>query len=160
MKKGGGREKVSKPELILSYNKCMGVVDLLDAAMHHYNCARKSNYWFLKYAIYIFQTMHLNAFVMYKKSWQHGIFTIFGKKIRVFILSTGEGRHPTTVSGVSRGRPSYEKDLSWRSTNHMPSRIPTIANRKRPARRCRLCSHSGKRKETVFYCNDCPRQPA
>ena len=63
IKKGGKKEKVKKPELILTYNKHMGGVDLLDAAMHHYNCARKSYYWFVRYMQFTFcklcTTMHL-----------------------------------------------------------------------------------------------------
>ena len=165
IKKGGTVEKINKSQIILSYNKSMGGVDLLDSGIHHYDCTRKSYYWFVKYALSIIQTMHHNAFVVYRKyNNEMDYLKFIEATVRNFILSTGNVR---SRSAVQKSKPSLDVSSSSNhesstspAAGHYPSRIPATASRQRPARRCKMCSTDAKRKETVFFCNECSGNPA
>ena len=158
IKKGGKKEQILRPDVIRSYNQHMGGVEMLDASVHHYDCARKSYRWYTKYGIHLIQTLHHNAVIIYQNHGGRLTYLKFIEKtIRQLILSTGPGR-----KNHNSGRPSAElsMDVSSFSTCHFPYRIGATETRKRPARRCRMCSRRGTRKETVFFCNDCHEKPA
>ena len=157
IKKGGKKDQILRPDVIQSYNKYMGGVDMLDAAVHHYDCARKSYRWYSKYGIHLLQTLHHNAFIVYREQGGHMQYLKFIEKtIRELIFSTGHGRRS---NGSGRPRSDLSRNDSF-SACHFPHRIEATTTRKRPARRCRMCFRRGKRKETVFFCNDCHEKPA
>ena len=143
--------------MISLYNANMGGVDMKDSAIDHYDATRKSYRWFVKYGIHLMQLLHHNSWIIYRKhGGRQSYLSYLEKTIQYLVTETGVGRQ-----GRSGGRPSQEGAAAEVSSSiqHRLERIPPRENQQHPAKRCRVCSKNGKRKETVFVCVGCPQRP-
>lgn len=153
--KGGVHDEVKRPTVIPLYNLNMGGVDMKDSAIHHYDASRKSYRWFVKYGIHLFQMLHHNSWIIYRKHGGKQSYLQYLEKTVQFLLSqTGVGRQ-----GRSGGRLSQDGAATPKAIQHRLERLQPRGNQKHPAKRCRVCCKNGVRKETVFVCVGCPEQP-
>ena len=140
---------VEKPLCIHEYNLNMGGVDLNDQLLAPYLIARRSKRWYKKVSVYLFQLALLNAHVLYRASGRTGSFLKFQEEIvEALLFPDGAVPHLPNANAVSR---LYER--------HFPFVLAGTPTRKSPQKRCRVCSKLGFRRDTRFYCPDCPDQP-
>jgi len=149
--RGGHEDTVHRPTVIKKYNTNMGGVDQKDASIKPYDATRKSYKWCVKYGIHLFQILHHNAWVIYRKCGGNKAYLPFIEAtIDLWILKTGDGR---SRRSASRGQ------ICIGLPDHRLERLPPKENQRHPAKRCRICTRDKKRKETVFVCVGCPGQP-
>lgn len=154
-----GGQLVNKPRCITQYNQNMGAVDKVDQMLQPYTFVRKTMKWYRKVMFHIFQVAALNAFILYSidhnderppKSYLQfleGMITEFVFENRV-----------TAIEAVRR-EPTNETQIRL-TGRHYVKNIPSTENKQYPMKRCRVCYHKGiKRKETRFYCPQCPSHP-
>ncbi|KAK3887484.1 hypothetical protein Pcinc_008397 [Petrolisthes cinctipes] len=60
-------KKVSRPNIVVEYNKIMGGVDLKDTKLYAYLPEKQTVKWTTKVAFYLFGTALLNSYIVYKK---------------------------------------------------------------------------------------------
>ncbi|KAK3859355.1 hypothetical protein Pcinc_034527 [Petrolisthes cinctipes] len=60
-------ERVSRPNIVVEYNKIMGGVDLKDTKLYAYLPDRRTVKWTTKVAFYLLGTALLNSYIIYKK---------------------------------------------------------------------------------------------
>ncbi|XP_053316411.1 piggyBac transposable element-derived protein 4-like [Spea bombifrons] len=146
-----GRAGVTrKPVCIRAYNKHMGGVDLSDQLLQPYLIMRKTKAWYKKVAIYLMQIATYNAFLLHKKA-DTGLklsFLQFQLEVISGILYR-DAPGPQVVMGTNRI-----------GATHFIFKIPPTAKKQNPQKRCRVCYSRGQRKDTTFYCPDCPGKPA
>ena len=161
--KGGHEDTVHRPTVIKRYNSNMGGVDLKDACMKPYDATRKSYKWCTKYGIHLFQIMHHNAWVIYRKSGgQKSYLTFLETTIHFWVMRTGDGRSCSATGGRPAFRVSsgvVENQPRSSIPVHRLERLPPKPMQKHPAKKCRVCSRDKRRKETVFVCVGCEGQP-
>lgn len=58
-------ETVSKPEMIVKYNKYMGGIDHQDQMLSYYSCEHKTIRWYKKLGIHMFQQMLYNSYTLH-----------------------------------------------------------------------------------------------
>lgn len=61
------RQRVSKPKIVIEYNKIMGGVDLKDRKLYDYLSERRTLKWTTKVAFYFFGTAMLNCYIIYRQ---------------------------------------------------------------------------------------------
>ena len=153
--RGGQEDIVHRPTVICKYNANMGGVDQKDAFITPYDATRKSYKWCVKYGIHLFQILHHNLWVIYRKcGGQKAYLSYLESTINLWVRSTGEGR-----SRYSTTRSSIQGEVSATLPQHRLERLPPKPNQRHPAKKCRVCSKDKKRKGTVFVCIGCPGEP-
>lgn len=155
--RGGVEENVEKSLAVVAYNKGMGGVDSRDGSLHPYSMTRKSFKWFTKLAFHLIHVMIKNSWIIYKSCGGDMEFLSYQERvIEILVLESGEGRR----GGALGGRlPQSRRPNSQGEQLHIPKRLSPRPNKPRPAKKCRVCSQEGRRKETVFMCPDCPTTP-
>lgn len=149
---------VSKPNIVMDYNKTMGGVDRADQRLVYYPSIRKGQKkYYKKIFRHLLDLSILNSFVLYKKN--------SGTKDHIdFRLSLIEkiiGIYHTQSQLASHGK-YFNSSISLRLTErHFPSYVPPTSCKTEPRRRCIVCSSKrnddGKRvrKESRYMCKDC-----
>ena len=131
----------------------MGGVDLKDACINPYDATRKSYKWCVKYGIHLFQILHHNSWIIYRKcGGQKSYLSFLEATVDLWVLQTGEGRS-RSASGAGRIPERVSDSEKQRSLpDHRLERFPPKPNQPHPAKKCRVCSQEKRRKETVFFC--------
>ncbi|KAM4702819.1 piggyBac transposable element-derived protein 4-like [Rhinophrynus dorsalis] len=145
----GRAEVTNKPVCIKAYNRHMGGVDLADQLLQPYLIMRKTRAWYKKVAIYLMQIATYNAFILYKKANPGMKLTFLQFQLQV-------------ISGIlyqDAPAPRAVMEESRVGATHFIFKIPPTMTQQKPQKRCRVCFKRGQRKETTFYCPDCPGQP-
>lgn len=158
VKTKNGMSEVNKPNCIIDYNKNMGSVDLCDSVANTYTAARKTMKWTKKLFFYLLTTATLNA---------HHVHSIDGGKLKFFdfILAAIKPMMQQSMQLLAPVGPMGDDDVRF-TQRHFPQKIPPSSSGKsNPSRNCKMCtsySHTAykSRKETVYYCPDCPSKPA
>lgn len=133
-----------KPKIINQYNMFMAGVDQCDQMLSYYSCEHKTLIWYKKVAIHIFQIMLLNSFHLYKKG------TGNRQNFYEYRLNVIE-----KLLGPPPSDPVPKLNLQ-----HLPEYCPKGENGKAKRRRCNVCwNRDRKRKESVYYCPQCPKAP-
>ncbi|KAM4723160.1 piggyBac transposable element-derived protein 4-like [Rhinophrynus dorsalis] len=143
--------KILKPKCVLDYSRHMGGVDRTEQMLQPYNCALKGLVWYKKLVVHLLQLSMLNAFVVYRQSAPANplSFLKFQQAVITSLLSQIEDDAVIeTVENVDR--------LTGR---HFADILPPTEKKNNPCKRCRVCSRKGQRKETRYYCPDCPSKP-
>ena len=156
-RKGQGIVTTSKPIAIIQYNSSMGGVDQTDQMINTYRTARKTMKWTKKVVLYLLQHTTLNAYHVYKKA--------DGKETYMAFMMSA--LHELLSERLSlQDRPQLLTDDDVRlCERHFIMRIPpNPSGKSNPSKNCRVCTHythdgSRQRKETTFYCPDCPSKP-
>uniref|UniRef100_A0A1I8IIB8 DDE_Tnp_1_7 domain-containing protein n=1 Tax=Macrostomum lignano TaxID=282301 RepID=A0A1I8IIB8_9PLAT len=136
--RGGAEESVLKPNSVLQYNKYMGGVDRLDAALQPYSAGRRTYRWHQKLGFHILLQLVRNAWICNCQGGSDIKFVEFLEAaIRTLMEQTGRGKRLNT---------SKRKAIS----QHAPSKLPPTDANARPTKRCRVCYSNGVAKRTVF----------
>ena len=155
--RGGHEDIIHRPTVIRKYNSSMGGVDLKDACIKPYDATRKSYKWCVKYGIHLFQILHHNSWVIYRKyGGQKSYLSFLESTIECWVLQTGEGRSRGVPSSSC---PAVHLGIGKSPLEHRLERLPPRPTQQHPAKKCRVCSRGQRRKETVFVCVGCPGQP-
>ena len=148
---GRHRTVAQKPVCVIDYNSYMGGVDKVDQFRQPYNATRKTLKWYRKVALHLMQIAMLNAWILYVKST--GSDTSFFK----FQLDVCGNLIFQCPVEQNQDNP----DLIRLTGRHFAKPVPATNARSKPFRRCRVCRIRHQiRKETKFYCPDCPGEPA
>lgn len=153
-KKGEGIVIANKPNAIIRYNRSMGFVDKTDQLLNVYKSARKTMKWTKKLVLYLLQHATLNAHFVYKLEGGTQTYMQF------MIQALHE-----MLRGEETAAVAITDDEVRLTQRHFISRIPPSASGKsNPSKNCKVCtrySHTQttRRKETTYFCPDCPSQP-
>uniref|UniRef100_A0A8C5R0Q0 PiggyBac transposable element-derived protein domain-containing protein n=1 Tax=Leptobrachium leishanense TaxID=445787 RepID=A0A8C5R0Q0_9ANUR len=144
----GRAERIRKPVCIKAYNRHMGGVDLADQLLQPYQIMRKSRAWYKKVAIYLMQIATHNAFLLCKKANPGVTLSFLQFQLQVISgLLYQDAPVPRAVMGDRVG------------AMHFIYKIPPTEGKQKPQKRCRVCFKRGQRRDTIFYCPECPGQP-
>lgn len=152
-------EQFPKPCVISDYTAKMGGVDRNDHYCSSYGFAKKSLKWWRKLYFWLLEVSVVNSFILYnsekKKNNEPVVRHVtFRKQLIEQLVSD--------VRNVrrKRGRPtSIDNDAAIRMNGLYHS---IKANESKKTKDCVVCSDRktpGGRKETIFYCDTCPRKP-
>ena len=142
-------QTMNKPLCILEYNKAMGGVDRSDQLLEPYDATRKTMTWYKKLAIHLFQLSMLNAHIVYQKSIADPKpFMDFTHDVIGGLLFNGDDPEDEPRS----------ESIARITGRHFIERIPPT-NKERPQKRCRVCWKNNVRRETRYYCPQCPSLP-
>uniref|UniRef100_A0A2C9LMC3 Uncharacterized protein n=1 Tax=Biomphalaria glabrata TaxID=6526 RepID=A0A2C9LMC3_BIOGL len=152
----------SKPSMVDKYNKFMFGCDLADQKIGYYGLhARKSTKWWKKLFLWIMEIACSNADVLYNLSRPDHIKKSFLSlkqfKIKLVDLLCAEAstlmpQEEKEKRKISMGCPRINPLARLSGGRH----IIDIGDKQR---RCKVCSNS-KPVWTLFFCMDCPDQPA
>jgi hypothetical protein len=121
----------------------MAGVDYHDQMMSYYSCRHKTLRWYKKLGIHLIQTMLLN-FYLYNSQNE--------KKMTLYDFRLG-------VIEKLLGPPPSSTIVSIKGT-HLPIFCPKDDLGKTKRKRCKYCwTISHERKDSIFYCPECPDQP-
>lgn len=140
------KEKVSKPQAILEYNKYMSGVDHHDQMLSYYLHERKTIRWPKKLFFHIIEMIMTNSFHLYNK--------YSGQRMSSFDfrMAVIKSLLPPMMEHGPRIPANREHEL--RKREHTPGK-KQIARK-----RCKLCAEQyNKRTDTSFECIKCPGNP-
>ncbi|XP_046998417.1 piggyBac transposable element-derived protein 4-like [Schistocerca americana] len=140
---------VQKPQVVDDYNKNMEGGDRCDSQLQSYQMAiSRLKKHYQKLFRHLLDIVCYNAYILYK---MHG-----GEQSRMsFLISLGE---QLTISSphqeTSVGRPPRTPKATRLTARHFPDLLPPTT-KKRPTRRCVVCTRKCLRKETSYWCAEC-----
>jgi hypothetical protein len=141
------RQLKVKPKPIAEYNKSMFGIDHQDQMLSYYPSARKTIRWYKKLAIHLIEMMVLNSFKIYCKTT--GVKLPFHE----FRLAIIEELLP---ENASRDVGPPKKNVTG---NHFIGRCEASEKGRTLRKKCRQCAKNKIRKDTIYYCKDCPDFP-
>lgn len=131
----------------------MGSVDHVDQLLQPYNPTRKSYTWFKKFGIHMASRMLLNGLVIHRNAGGEYVrfkdFII--KCCKEILIKYTEGYKKMFSAGGSKGDET--------KTLHQLVQIPNTDRKKRPQKRCRICTTKHVRKDTRLMCSGCEDFP-
>ncbi|KAM3936087.1 piggyBac transposable element-derived protein 4-like [Leptodactylus fuscus] len=145
----GSTTPKQKPVAVMDYNKYMAGVDLADQVLQPYQVSRKAYTWYKKVIVYLIQVATYNSFVLYKKAGHSDTFLDYQEKIIESLIFTS----------TCPPHPLQSEDVKRLTERHFIALIPPTESRRNPQRRCRVCGKRGMRRDTRYYCPDCPSHP-
>lgn len=154
--KNGGTEDITKPNAVIEYTKHMGAVDRFDHYCNSYSFTRKSLKWWKKTFFWLLEVAVVNSFILYKEIHSDKVIDHIQYRKELIQQLVSEQRASQPIR--RRGRPSTldaEERLDRRQ--HF---IAQFSEKK--TKDCAVCSDRktpGQRRQTVFYCETCSRQP-
>lgn len=177
--KGGKQEIINRPLHIERYNEQMGSVDLVDQLLEPYEPTRKSYCWFKKLGIHMITRMVLNARVVYQILHNVEVNIEYFEFLKTVIhemlyehsfgyinmVADQEDKPPpkkkqrTRYTPPTNPQPSTSADSPPISFHGLVNIPVTETSKKRPQRRCRVCSSEKKTKWCRKYCPGCPEKP-
>lgn len=144
---------VIKPLVCCDYNNTMGGVDLSDAFLSAYPCARKRmKKYYIKQFRHILDMSVLNAHILYKK--MGGSMPRLGFILSLVDRLVGKYRVHTEKR---LGRPSLTDTPLRLSERHFLRRIPPTPKKEYPQRKCHVCHAKGSRRDTSYMCVKCDK---
>ncbi|XP_064092990.1 piggyBac transposable element-derived protein 4-like [Macrobrachium nipponense] len=180
--KGGRRQMIKKPLPIQKYNEQMGSVDLVDQMLERIDPTRKSYTWFKKLGLHLMVRMVLNSFVIFYnlnnhenrsefsafiKTVVHEILSEYSLKYVILDATKNEPKAPRRkrrrTASAQRGpdpQPgtSHQPGTSCQSV-HWLMTIPRTEKKRRPQKKCRICTREGKAKWVRLQCGGCEEKP-
>lgn len=151
------QNNINKPNVIIDYVSHMGGVDRADHFISSYNFASKSLKWWRKLYFWLLEVSVVNSYILYNE-YQKGQNKppVVHKRYRKMLISELVGDVRNT--NRKRGRPSSKGDKERLNGKiHIINKMPNNKHKD-----CAVCSNrsvKGGRKETVFWCETCPRNP-
>ena len=147
--RGRHARQVQKPLAIQDYNQYMGGVDKVD--LQPYDATRKTLKWYRKASLHLIQIALLNSWIIFVKSTNS---TLTFLKFQINVITS------LLFSNIDQGPVEQNETLIRLKARHFPEIIPPTEAREHPYRRCKVCRISkGIRKESKYYCPDCPSTP-
>lgn len=158
---------ITKPNIVLDYNKFMGGVDSSDMMTNVYADMRRSVKWYRKLVFHLSDLSVTNAYILYKKTTgkdiTHSSFLL--QVIKELLLVESQDVSSCRPIPKRRGRRSVSDStlrLQHMDSRHWPSLIEPSpgAKKQNPQRQCAVCkprpaSAEGKRPESRYECRAC-----
>ena len=127
----------------------MGGVDFNDQMIEPYLPTRKSRHWYKKVSIFFFNLAMYTTYVIYKKSTQNPVSYLHYQEEVVTALLYPESPPENIRSDC----------VSRLHECHFPEKSPPPHETgTRRQKKCRVCSRGGVRRDTAYYCPQCPSQ--
>ena len=156
--KRGQEELISKPNMIADYTAHMGGVDRADHYISSYQFLQRSVKWWRKLYFFVLESSVVNSFIlfnMHMKNLDDHNATLDHRSFRKELIYqlVAKVRNPTfsRFGHISTIDHEARLDGKLHIIDHRPY-----------SRDCIVCSDRGGpggRKETVYYCDTCPRKP-
>ncbi|KAG8234258.1 hypothetical protein J437_LFUL016018 [Ladona fulva] len=141
-----------KPVSIIDYNKHMGGVDLKDQFLQSYLIERKRlNKWYMKLFRRLLNSAVLNALIIYRENIDKKVDHYDFRVELVEKLFMKYAKKDTRVPG----RHSTDSLLPRLTERHFIRRIPPSGKKQHPQRRCVVCAKHSRRRDTVYFCENC-----
>ena len=100
VKRGDGKNKVenqvSCPSTVITYNKSMGGVDLLDGLLSYYRISVKSKKWYHRLIWHFFDISIVQSWMLYKRDTCNNPLSLKTFKVSVALLLIKEGKSTRT----------------------------------------------------------------
>lgn len=140
---------VQKPLAILRYNENMAGIDRQDQMLSYYPSERKTLRWYKKLGIHILSTLLLNSYILFSMYSRNKMsyYDFRMVVIRKLLLNK------TTKQQVSNRDSAKAKEKK-----HFPQKNSNEDGRTK-RKRCKLCFSKKIRKDTPYFCPDCPGSP-
>lgn len=174
----GGTEPITKPRVVMAYNKYMGGVDRADQMLSYTPLKMKTFKWWKRVWFHLLNVAMMNAFLIYKDHTKDKVLMsmrAFRKSVVHDLVRDADGAHVPSLQGRHRSRTAEGDDSITRlQGRHFPSKITTDGKKQHPTRVCTVCSQSlrsqrkrradsglpvEKRKrvgrESSYECSDC-----
>lgn len=141
-------ENVQKPLAIVRYNENMSGVDRQDQMLSYYPSERKTLRWYKKLGIHILCTLLLNSYILFK-IYSANKMSYYDFRITVIkkLLSFKQTKEQT-----------YNKAGVKTTGSHYPQKSSNDSGRAK-RKRCKMCYSKNIRKDTPYFCPDCPDSP-
>ncbi|KAM9305474.1 piggyBac transposable element-derived protein 4-like [Gastrophryne carolinensis] len=147
----GVEQNVTKPRCLLDYKYYMSGVERSKQMLEPYIARLRTMGWYKRLSVYLVQLSMFNAYVVYHQATSHKRLSFL--KFQESVIQSLIGSDQFTIAAAE---PEVEERLVGR---HFPELIPSTTKTS-PQRRCCVCQRRGFRKDTRYYCPDCPRTPA
>jgi hypothetical protein len=146
----GVKEK-QQPVCVIHYNQHMGGADKKDQLLQMYLVERKRmNKWYMNLFRRLLNATVLNARVVYRQNIGQNIDHL------TFRIQLVEGLLVKySVQCRVPGHHDGDNTIKRLMECHFPRKIPPKEKKCKPTRWCVVCSKHNKRRETVYYCQDC-----
>ncbi|XP_077579603.1 heterogeneous nuclear ribonucleoprotein U-like protein 1 isoform X3 [Stigmatopora nigra] len=175
------KEVQIRPECVVAHHAFMNGVDKLEQNVEYYPLVHKSMDWSKKFVAYLFQICMFNAYVLYRirhpgecrsllefmrkaiKSWtvkRHAGVQLNRKSEVVEVAVVKIEDNCISEEGPQNAkRAPYKTDpesrLDGQIAKHKLQYLKPTNKRLKPARRCRVCTRRGLRKDTRMWCISC-----
>ncbi|XP_040177296.1 piggyBac transposable element-derived protein 4-like [Rana temporaria] len=140
---------IQKPTCVHEYNLFMGGVDFNDQMLQPFLATRRSRHWYKKVSIYLFNLAIYNTFVIYRASTVRPLSFLGYQEEIITALIYPNGPQENLRSDV----------ISRLHERHFPEKLPPRQSGKRCQKKCRMCTRGGVRRDSSYYCPQCPSQP-
>lgn len=122
----GGREEVTKPDVIIDYNMNKTGVDRVDQLSSYYPFCRKTLKWWKKLFFHMFLIAVVNGWVVYRE--------VTGKKVSMADFMRALGKQFADCGGVEQredvnSRPATSADRTF--GRHFPEKVPATVCKKK-----------------------------
>ena len=145
-------KETQKPVCVIDYNHNMGGVDLKDQLLHMYLVERKKmTKWYMKLFRRLLNCAVLNSLIIYRQVTGRKIEQLSYRIQLVEGLFTKYARHETRVAG----RHATENTVPRLTERHFLRKVAPKNEKLKPQRRCVVCSKHGRKKTTVYCCEEC-----
>ncbi|KAL4084754.1 hypothetical protein QTP88_027665 [Uroleucon formosanum] len=143
-KNRNGKEQL-KPEPISNYNRFMSGIDRQDQMNSYYPFTRKTVRWYKKIGIHIIQMLLMNSFYLYNQYHVGPKLSLYDYRLSVLGELLPKHPKPRNVSS---------------NAFHIPKTLGDGKNGRTIRKRCQLCYSKKLRKDTSYFCPECPNQPS
>lgn len=107
--------------------------------------------WYKKVVIHFMQLSMLNNFIIYQKDGVQKPFLGFQSEVIATLLFENG-------NGADMDIPREENTVRL-TERHFVSPVPAMASKRKPQKRCRVCYKKGVRKDSCYFCPNCPSNP-
>ena len=146
-------KEITKHFCVCDYNVNMGGVDLKDQLLQMYLVERKRmTKWYMKLFRRLLNATVLNSWIIHKQ--------VTGKNIdqlsyRIQLVEALFVKYARVGEGSSQGRHSSDNTVSRLRERHFIRKVTPKTEKSKPQRRCVVCTKHGKKKTTVYCCQEC-----
>ncbi|XP_068085205.1 piggyBac transposable element-derived protein 4-like [Anabrus simplex] len=148
-----GKETV-KPLCAIDYNYGMGGVDLKDQLLHMFLVERKrTTKWYIKLFKRLLNATVLNSLIIFRQATGTSIEQLSYRIQLVEGLFTKYAR--TGGERNIQGRRASDNTVPRLQERHFIRKLAPKSEKSKPQRRCVVCSKHGKKKTSVYCCQEC-----
>ena len=136
-----------KPNIVRDYNDGMSGIDRTDQMLSYHSSLRKTERWYKKVGIHIFEIFLVNSFHLYNQTKP--------KKDHLRIMDFRE----KLVSNLVGELPA---SLHMRPQTHFHYMVahPPTKSKDKPTKPCRVCTSQKVRRESRYCCATCNGRPS
>lgn len=143
-----GKKQV-KPEPIENINRFMCDTDNRDEMQSYYPFSMNTIRWYKKIGIHVIQMLLMNSFYLYNQYHVGPKITLYDYRLSILSELLPILPKPRTFISSAASK-----------TYHFPEKYEVGKNGRTARKRCHLCYSNGIRRDTSYFCPNCPKQPS